>query len=133
MLRTLVIGLIGLAPLLTGCSGKDGTETYPVSGTVSFNGQPVKVGDIVFEPESSEMSPDGGQIIDGKYNCKAKVGRMKVRISATREIPGKTTKGAMGEDIVEKEEYIPAKYNTATELTAEIDAADENTVNFELK
>lgn len=133
MLRTFLVIAVGLLPLLSGCSGKDGTETYAVSGTVTFNGQPIKTGDIVFEPESSEVPPDAGQIVDGKYKCKAKAGRMKVRISATREIPGKTTKGAMGEDLVVKEEYIPAKYNTATELTAEIDAADENTVNFELK
>ena len=117
---------------LTGCANS-GPATYPVTGTVTFDGQPVQAGDITFESDSGDVSTDAGKIVNGKYECKVKPGRKKVKITASREIPGKSTKGAMGETLTERKEYIPENYNSKTELTAEVDEAPDNKIDFDLK
>lgn len=132
MLRTVSLVLVGCVTCLMGCANS-GPETYSVTGTVTFNGQPIPTGDITFESDSGDASADAGRIVDGKYECKARPGRKKVKITASREKPGKTTKGAMGETIAEREEYIPLNYNSETELTAEIDQSNDNKIHFELK
>jgi hypothetical protein len=42
--------------------------TFPVSGTISFNGEPVGNGKIVFLPPSPAGQQATGQIINGKYS-----------------------------------------------------------------
>lgn len=116
-----------------GCNGgSDAPPTFPVSGTVTFDGAPVESGDIHFESDVKGEAPDSGSIVNGKYSLKAKEGKKKVKITASRAVPGKTTKGAMGEDIVVKEDYIPAKYNTNSELAETVEAVP-NSFDFELK
>lgn len=62
------VALVGL--LVIGC-GKGGAARYDVSGSVTYEGQPVPVGSIVFEPDGSKgnSGPSGhAQIKDGKYD-----------------------------------------------------------------
>jgi len=130
-MRFVWLGL-GLAVLLMvlGCDSK--SDLYPVSGTVTFDGQPVKEGDIIFLDPDNKVSPDAGKIENGKFTMKAKKGSKKVDIRATKIEPyPKDKTGAMGE----KEgpvDYIPEKYNLKTELTAEVNAKGENTYEFKL-
>ena len=61
---------IGLATLLAGC-GEKGPARQDVSGKVTFNGQPVPAGQIVFEPDSAagNKGPAGfAEISDGQYD-----------------------------------------------------------------
>lgn len=131
MNKTTVACSLLLTFFLAGCGGgSKGPVTYSVSGTVTFDGEPVKKGDIKFVPEEPGAAPDAGSIVDGKYSLSAKGGKKKVQITASRDVPGKTTKGAMGEDIAVKEEFIPARYNSQTELTADVTGA--KTFDFKL-
>jgi hypothetical protein len=55
---------------LNGCN-KGGARGYNVSGTVTYKGQPIPVGSIVFEPDAGKgnSGPSGSaQIKDGKYD-----------------------------------------------------------------
>ena len=45
----LVLLIVGV--VLVGC-GKSGTEIAPVEGTVTYRGQPLKRGRIIFEPQN---------------------------------------------------------------------------------
>src|SRR5207248_8852791 len=112
---------------VAGC-GDSGPKMYPVSGTVTFDDQPIPEGDIVFLPEEKQFGPDAGKIKDGKYAFRAKGGKKKVQIQASRLIPGK--KGPMGEPA--REDYIPPRYNTKTELTADVGSGTSE-FNFNLK
>lgn len=54
-----------------GCSNRDATTRYDVSGTVTFAGKPVPKGDILFTPDSSKSNqgpPGFAKITDGKYD-----------------------------------------------------------------
>jgi len=56
--------------LLAGC-GKGGLQLYDVSGAVTFDGQPVPAGTVLFQPDQSQgcSGPAGLAIIrDGKYD-----------------------------------------------------------------
>lgn len=113
--------------LLAGC-GPSGPETFPVSGTVTWNGQPLPEGTILFAPADEKGVPDVGQIVQGQYRLRAKPGKKKVQIFAERET-GKIDP-VMG--AVPRESYIPARYNSQTTLTAEVTAGGKNEFTFDL-
>ncbi len=113
--------------LVSGC-GPSKPETVPVSGTVTWNGQPLPQGSILFQPEDGKGVPDPGDIKDGRYQLQAKAGKKKVEIRATRE-SGKVDP-AMG--AAPREQYIPAEYNEKTTLRAEVKSGEKNEFNFPL-
>jgi hypothetical protein len=125
--RLLLVGLICVLPgLLTGCGP---AEFETVTGAVTFDGQPLPQGDILFQPTDPQFGPDAGKIIDGKFSLRVRPGSTKVVIGATRLVPGK--KGPMrGEPVYE--DYIPAKYNAQTTLTADVKSGSKNEFTFTL-
>ncbi len=143
MMRYLSVVLILL--LANGC-GSSKIELAPVSGTVMFNGKPLKKGKIVFE--SPNNRPANGLIEDGKivelYTTKpgdgVPLGSHKIAVfalevaseSITTDPSQSTNKGQnyMGTG----KSLIPDKYNDPEQsgLTAEIKAGEENTVTLEL-
>jgi hypothetical protein len=47
-------------------------KTYPVSGTVSLDGQPLEEGDIYFYPLDLNISADAGKIKAGQFAFRTK-------------------------------------------------------------
>lgn len=123
--------------LAAGCGEGDGLERQSVSGTVKFDGQPLDQGFIQFLPNADVKDPvmTGGPIEGGSYSIPAAEGPVpgtyKVSISSAGGeqapledvMPGTGPKHAL--------ERIPTKYNTKTELTAEI-VSGANTKDFDL-
>jgi hypothetical protein len=122
--------LAGLAAcVLTGC-GPSGPKTVKVSGEVTFNGKPVETGDILFMPAEGHAAPEGGRIVNGRYECVCVPGKKRVEIRAIREIPG--TSDPMRDGRPRVEDYVPAQFNASTNLTAEVPAAGSNALDFTL-
>lgn len=115
---------------LVGCGGKN--RTYTASGTVTFDGANVPDGDIIFLDQDKTIGPDAGKIKDGKFSVPVKAGKKKVEIRASkmRKLPA-GQKGAMGETEV-MDDYIPQKYNSKSELNAEIKAGGANQFDYKL-
>jgi hypothetical protein len=74
---------VGFAALmvgfLSGCGQKGGT--YHVSGSVTFNGNPVPAGKIYFMPDNSKGNSGAtgyANIVDGKYDTAADGGKATV-------------------------------------------------------
>ena len=107
--------LIGLLPLLllVGC-GPRGPATYPVSGAVTFDNQPLQEGDIFFLPADPALATEGGKIVDGKFRMVSKPGTCRVKIPALNI--NEDTECVSGSPIAAN--YIPAQYNDQTTLTA---------------
>ena len=119
--------LLLAAAAALGCGPSD-PKLYPVSGTVTWNGQPLADGDILFVPVDGATVPDPGKIKDGKFSFQAQAGQKKVEIRATREAgPVDPVMGAPP-----RVQFVPAKYNDATELTAEVKPQEKNEFTFPL-
>ncbi len=122
--------------VLAGCGGgaEKGPDTYPVKGEVTFDGKPVDTGQITFRKAEGDHRPFSGQIKDGKYELQAEAGKMTVEITASRP-SGKMGEPASPDEKPEPigEMYIPDKYNTKTELTADVaEKTDGNDIPFTL-
>jgi hypothetical protein len=112
---------------ILGC-GPAAPKTVVVVGTVTWKGEPVPDGDIIFEPVGDNITSDHAEIRDGAYEADVKVGNKRVRILATRESDKFKHLGMQGG----REQYLPARYNSESTLTATIRAGEENRYNFAL-
>jgi hypothetical protein len=122
---------LGFATLLLcafGC-GAGGPSKYRVTGTVTFDGQPVDGGEIIFVPVDKGIAPDAGRIENGGYDLLVKAGKKRVEIRASRPVLGgkPNPMGPVYED------YIPAKYSAHSTLAADVKAEGANHFDYELK
>jgi hypothetical protein len=117
--------------LLIGCSG--GSESGEVSGTVTYDGKPVEDGAINFFPSDGKSSTAGDVIKNGKYSAKkVPVGKMKVTISGSKVVGKKKVYDTKDSpEMPVTQELLPAKYNTASELTLDVKSGS-NEKNWEL-
>ena len=119
--------------VLSGCQGSDAPPRFEVFGTVQYGGELVPDGDIVFLPADGKGRPDGGKIIDGKFRFSVTAGKKRVEVRGSRENPDKLVDSMMepGKKVPAREDYIPDRYNTNSELTLEV-LDGENAIDFEL-
>jgi hypothetical protein len=154
MRSVLARGLVGLLVVLglaiaSGCGEDEGIgRRYPVSGKVTYKGEPVPKGTVSFTPADSKIGRHAGGDIqpDGSYRLTtltpgdgALPGKYLVSVAA-QEVDTSATKNAVGGmyrvDIVAK---APRKYLVSRKyadpnqsgLTAEV-KAETNTFDFHL-
>ncbi len=113
------------------CMGCSGDGKYPVTGTVTWEGEPIppdQNGHVTFMPVDTSIAPDSGPIgEDGTFSFRSTPGEKKVEILISR--PEGEVVQSMG--MAAQEQYIPRKYNEETELRATI-VKGENDLVFEL-
>ena len=128
----LLMFIVGCAAL-SGCQGSNAPPRFDVFGTAQYDGQLISDGDIVFLPEDGKGRPDGGKIVDGKFRFSVTAGKKRAEIRASRENPNKLVDSMTepGKKVPAREDYIPARYNTNSELTLEV-VSGENAIDFEL-
>jgi hypothetical protein len=115
--------------LACGC-GPAGIVTHPVSGSVTFDGQPVAEGEIIFRVPDSAQGSYAAKIHDGRYELESTAGAKRVEITAYRTV--ETAAAPSGEGAQNRQMYLPAKYNEQSQLRAEVTAAGPNTFDFAL-
>lgn len=118
--------------LAIGCGRSDIIPTTVVQGTVSYDGEPVQMGEIRLNPVDINQSGTAAKIEGGKFRADSPLGQMKVVITAYREIKGKVVELNPGEKSAAVEQYIPTKFNEKTELQLEVKKGLEP-VTFDLK
>lgn len=144
MIRVVLVqlrfGFLVAALLSTiGCTGSPpGPPRGSVSGKVTFDDQPLSEGVITFIPTGdTKGAPTGTTITNGAYDIDTErgpsVGTHRVEIVANRKT-GKTLPAVppATADINEVEQFLPTRYNTKSELTANIQSGS-NSADFELK
>lgn len=135
MLCALSLGIV-----LCGCGGGsdyEGPTRFPLSGKVTFDGQPIDGGSIAFLPQGGTGRPAGGLITNGAYSIPegqgVPEGAYRVEILWGRPTGNKILDAEdTGEMIDETAQVIPARYNSNSELTANV-AAGTTTFDFDLK
>jgi hypothetical protein len=128
-----LLSIIVSVALASGCGPKsDRPKLVPVSGTVSYKGQPLADGTVSFRPQKGRAGM--GKIKDGKIievtsyelNDGLPVGQYKVAVQSMSN----------ADDMyAEHKSLIPEKYSDVekSELTADIKDAKENVLSFDLK
>jgi hypothetical protein len=118
------ITLIGIS--MWACIGCGGAGLATVEGTVTFDGQPVENGSIVFEPADGVGPATGGMIERGKYlldgENRVPPGKKIIRITAARNTGKKVEPMPGAPKVDEVEQFIPPAYNSASKLTCEVAA-----------
>jgi hypothetical protein len=112
-----------LAVTLAGC-GHGGPPRALVSGTVTYRGSAIPEGAISFIPTDGTTGPTMTvAIVDGTYKMDkfggVPTGAYQVRIVAAR---GRPTDGKQADTGFRLVQYIPAKYNTKSDLKITVDA-----------
>ncbi len=118
--------------LLVGCGGGGDpakTPTAAVKGKVTLDGTPLPKGKIVFDSTEAGKPASEIEVKNGTYEGTAAVGSRTVRILAMR--PAKPPAGMSGPGYDNMEEnYLPAKYNTASKDVREVKAGGPNEFDF---
>lgn len=107
--------------MFTGCGGRgDGPPRFDVSGTATFQGQPIPVGSIIFEPDASKgNSGPGGfaRITDGKYDTHREAGQGTVGGPHLVRITG--TDGKPSDEYAPEGSALFPEYRTTVDLPKE--------------
>ncbi len=114
---------------LAGCGNRPGD----VTGTVTFDGAPVADGALLFVKDGG-TAKEGAVIRDGRFQTKLPPGKYMIEVNAQKVVGKRTQKGFDGKDeeIELKDEMIPERYNSKTELSEEIKPGP-NPLKFDLK
>lgn len=107
-----------------GC-GDGGPAMTRVTGKVSFAGESVQQGHVVFRSTDGKTVSSAGPIVDGTFDFDSLPGEKTVMITASRPVPGKFDESNPGEKVQITEQYIPEAYNAKSELTVLVPAEDE--------
>ena len=120
--------LFGLLALFSCCGCEPaGPKHYPVSGTVSLDGQPLAEGIVHFKVV------EAGTIVslpalDGKFEGAVTAGRHRVEVVAYQMIP---VPGEMGGEVPKS--LIAPRFNSASTLSAEVTPAGPNVFDFKVE
>jgi hypothetical protein len=127
---------------VVGCGAKSPRSLLAVSGTVTLDGTPLDQGQIQFEPQpAAEGAVNAGAAIkNGKFELAApgglRPGNYRVAITSknAEALPSDPIKAMeAASKPTPAAERIPAQYNSATTLKAEVKAEGPNTFDFALK
>ena len=135
VIHSLLIAVVAVVAL--GCSDSVGGRR-PITGSVSFDGEPLEGGWIYFRPIADGPS-SAAEIENGTFDIDAAKGLNAGEYTVAIEYhkpTGKKIKINTGEEIEQieqKKQIIPAMYNQQSTLKAEVQPTGANELTFELK
>lgn len=133
-----VLPLLGLGVALAlacGCGSKTGRQ--PVSGSVSYKGQPLDNATVTFFAASGPPGPLCGALVRrGEFTVPAEQGLEpgSYKVAVSMVVPGGelTPEEKAAGASPKGKESLPEKYNAATTLTAEVKPGQPNRFDFKL-
>ena len=137
LVRTLAVLAVGAILPLVGCGGGRAADRVDVTGTVTYQGQPIQEGSITFDP-IGEGPVAGALITNGTYEATGRgavpVGEYIVRISATVEETENWDQDDPAFPVPPRRELLPPRYHRESELVREIPSdARSIELNFDLE
>jgi hypothetical protein len=122
MKTTIWFLLLGLAPLLAGCSG----GTASVEGNVTLDGAPLEDGVIRFEPADGKGPTAEAVITNGRYTIELSPGAKRVMIEGWRVVGQApiTPDDPQSPMHDVKEPMVPDRYGRNSELRYDVKGSD---------
>ena len=124
-----------LAITLAGCGKQD--DRFEIHGKVSFESQPIAEGKILFMPVDESRSQAIAKIVDGEYTTASPggvfAGDYKVQVFGYKGTGKMQDLGELyGGEQEQQVQFVPTKYNQATELTLNI-TTEQKEYDFDLE
>jgi hypothetical protein len=120
--------------LAAGCTGSYGGR-HQVSGEITLDGKPLAGGWVYFRPLQTGPTA-ASEVQQGRFRIPARQGlapgTYRVAIEYLQPT-GRMVKAYTGEQVEERKQVVPRRYNEQTELTAEVDSGGDNRFTFELQ
>ena len=132
-----LLSLLTLAAALHGVAGCTGGPAYgDVAGEVTLDGSPLLEGVVRFMPADGNTPTASALIENGEFQTPVPAGKHRVEISSPKLPKGINSSKEMKRGTVDEgaalEDLIPQRYNTKSELTAEVKKG-ANKVSYHLK
>jgi hypothetical protein len=129
--------LLAVAMLIAGCSTSNNPKTYPVTGKVTYRGQPVTSGMVLLTPEGSGHAATGNLDKDGSFRLttfQKDDGAVPGKYQVAVQVFPDDGAGLPGAEFAGKKPPVPQKYMSpqSSGLIAEIKVG-ENNLDFPLK
>jgi hypothetical protein len=127
-----------------GCADGALPDMVPIHGSVSYRGQPLDHGTVIFLPTSGARQASGEIGRDGMYELTtlekgdgAQFGEYKIVIHSLQAHPGEPTRMEYEEAAqrgIQRKQQVPLKYTSpeTTPLEATVDAKHSGREDFEL-
>ena len=120
--------------VLAGCGD---SPRQRIEGTVTLDGRPLEKGAINFTPLAGTQGPTAGaEIVDGKFSIPAEggtfAGVFRVEITASRPSGKKVPDQWTGQPVDAYEQFLPARYNSQSELEVDVQAGGAKQFEFSL-
>jgi len=129
--RHSLVCLLGVVVIASACR-RSGLDLHPVSGQVTCDGVPLSAGQIVFRAPSGDTRGFRSPIEDGRYRVMCFSGSMTVAIDGFRDIPGKFIRDEAGNQVQVREQFLPARFNQQSTLSAGIPQGGTDRLDFSL-
>ena len=131
------LGCLLCAAALAASSGCGRSGRMALEGTVTLDGQPLEMGAIRFSPLPGTTGPTaGGDIERGKFLVSDArgtfAGAFQVQITASKHTGRKVLDPRSNTLIDEYAQCLPARYNSQSELRAEVTTSGPNQFEFAL-
>lgn len=127
--RMMLLGMV--FAVVVGCGrSKDARQMQAVSGMITLDGQPLEDGEIFFKTVS-KGEIDVLPIEDGQFQGEVGVGQRRVEIYAYHETEVVPMPGEPPEKT--RENYIPARYNVDSTLSADVGPDSAAPLQFEIE
>lgn len=120
-----IVWLVALVPLALGCD--TGPRTYPVRGSVTWNGTPVETGTVTFLAADGSSAPAVARIVGGRYETAALPGPKRVEVHADVDAGFDE---AMGQR--RRTPLIPPDFNAKSKLAYDVTASPDNSFDLHL-
>ena len=134
--RIIPFQLLFLLIACIGCADTGGR--IALSGVVTLDGEPLPEGAIEFHPRQGTGGPSsGGEIAGGQFSIAAErsvfPGVFRVEITANRGTGKKQIYEITGEEFEIRAQYLPARYNRQSELSAQVAKSGKNYFEYHLE
>jgi hypothetical protein len=123
-------------PVLVGCGDPDGRQA--IRGTVAFQGQPLDMGNIEFQPAGGERTQAGAPIRNGRYAIAREQGLVpgsyKVIITSWEGLPPvpDVSQPPQPRFDYRPRQRIPPQYNEKPTVIVEVKKGGGNTFDFDI-
>lgn len=137
-LQRFSVAALGVSTFVAGCADADPLGRQPVSGRITIDGAPLSSGAIMLDPGTErEGTAVGATIHDGAFSIEREEGptpgTYKVRIYSSSNVQAPAPPGSSDRKPRPMVERIPARYNTRTEESFEVQAQAGNRLNLDVR